>query len=106
MELRSTDTEWGTPIRDILGGTDTTLLDQSHNRTLNSFGRGPSLWSSFKKKKDRALSCFIVQLAVHFYISLFKKDQNLERKIFLRESYTFFSSSKILSTYQKKKDYY
>jgi hypothetical protein len=26
-------------------------VDQPHNRTLNSFARGPSFWSSFKKKK-------------------------------------------------------
>jgi hypothetical protein len=55
MDLRSTDTEWGTLIREILGErywrvtTDTTWVDQSHNQTLNSFGRGPSLWSSLKK---------------------------------------------------------
>jgi hypothetical protein len=64
IDLRATDTEWGTSI--ILGGrdwrslkgccsflrccnlkkkiytTDTTLVDQSHNRTLNSFARDAS----------------------------------------------------------------
>jgi hypothetical protein len=27
-------------------------MDQSHNQTLNSFARGPSLWSLKKKKKQ------------------------------------------------------
>jgi hypothetical protein len=94
-DLRSTDTEWGTPIRDILGGTDTTLLDRSHNRTLNSFGGGPSLWSSFKKKNKEGSCSFLFHRSTcsAFLYQFIQKRSNLERKIFLRESYTFSSSS-------------
>jgi hypothetical protein len=103
VDLRLSNTEWGTTIRDILGErdwrslwgccfffrrcnlkiwtTDITWMDQSHNQTLNSFARGPSLWSLKKKtehtvtlSKSRNVTSKIVTV---YIFEIFKKIFNV-----------------------------
>jgi hypothetical protein len=75
-------------------------VDQPHNHTLNSFALGPSLWSSFKKKKKKiCLECCEIDIQCErFGSSVQPVSQTNISSIFLPSKYF-----EILNLNNKKK---